>query len=137
MHLLVTGAISFVACEQKSDASDVPDAVKASFTKQFPGASPTWKKEEENYEAEFKLNGNEMSAIFDANGSLEESETDINAQELPSNTAAYVNEHYKGKRIDEAEKVTKADGTISYEVEVDGKEVVFDSAGNFLKEEKD
>jgi len=137
MNLFVAGTISIFACKQKFDASNVPESVKASFAKQFPGATAKWSKDEGNYEAEFELNENKMSAVFDANGSMEESEMEIKVQDLPSNTAAYVNEHYKGKTIDEAEKITKADGTVNYEIEIDGKEVIFDSAGNFLKEEKD
>jgi hypothetical protein len=54
---LVICAILFVACKQKFDDSNVPDAVKTSFAKQFPGATAKWAKDEENYEAEFKLNG--------------------------------------------------------------------------------
>jgi hypothetical protein len=34
-------------------------------------------------------------------------------------------------------KITKADGTVNYEAEVDGKDVIFNSIGKFLKEAKD
>ena len=57
--------------------------------------------------------------------------------ELPEAVLSYVKEHYKGKVIKEGAKITKADGTVNYEAEVSGKDVIFDSNGKFIKEAKD
>ena len=89
------------------------------------------------YEAGFKQNGNTMSALFWANGTMTESEMDIKVSDLPAAVLAYVKEHYKGKAIKEGAKITKADGTVNYEAEVAGKDVIFDANGNFLKEVKE
>ena len=129
--------ITLTACAQKIDASKVPAAVKASFVKQYPGATAKWEKEDGRYEAGFKLSGNTMSALFEANGTMKESEMDIKVADLPSTVLAYVKDHYKGKSIKEGAKITRADGTVNYEAEVDGKDVIFDAAGKFLKEVKD
>lgn len=48
-----------------------------------------------------------------------------------------IKECYKGKTIKEGAKITTADGTVNYEAEVDGKDVIFDTNGKFLKEVKD
>ncbi|HQS04056.1 MAG TPA: hypothetical protein PLT16_00285 [Daejeonella sp.] len=96
-----------------------------------------WEKEDGKFEAGFKQNGNTMSALFEANGTMTESEMDIKVADLPAAVLSYVKDHYQGKSIKEGAKITKADGTVNYEAEVDGKDVIFDAAGNFLKELKD
>jgi Putative beta-lactamase-inhibitor-like, PepSY-like len=138
--LLTTASILtvlFVINAQKTDASKVPAAVKASFSKQFPGITAAWEKESGKYEANFKQNGNSMSALFEVNGTMIESETDMAVSVLPATVLSYIKEHYKGKTIKEGAKITKADGTINYEAEVNGKDVIFDASGKFLKEVKD
>ena len=126
-------AIGFSACAQKIDASKVPVAVKSSFEKQFPGAVAKWEKEDGKFEAGFKKDGNTMSALFEANGTMTESEIDIKVADLPATVLAYVKEHYKGKSIKEGAKITKANGTVNYEAEVDGKDVIFDANGKFIE----
>lgn len=136
MMLTVAASIALSACAQKLDASKVPAAVKATFEKQFPGVAADWEKEDGKYEANSKQNGNEISALFEANGTMTESEMEIQPTALPANIQAYVAEHYKAKKIKEAAKITKADGSINYEANVNGKEVIFDANGNFLNEVK-
>ena len=137
MMVVLAVSVAFSACAQKLDASKVPAAVKASFAKQYPRVTAKWEKEDGKYEAGFKKDGNSMSAMFETNGTMTESEMDIKVADLPATVLAYVKEHYKGKTIKEGAKITKADGTVNYEAEVDGKDVIFDAAGKFLKEVKD
>ena len=94
-------------------------------------------KEGGNFEAGFKKDSKEMSAVYQANGILMESETSIKESELPASVLNYVKSNYEGKKIKEPAKITKADGSINYETEVDGKDLIFDSKGNFLKVSKD
>lgn len=137
MMAVLAMSIGFTACAQKLKEADVPFAVKASFAKQYPGTTAKWEKEDGKYEAGFKKDGNNMSALFEANGTMTESEVDIKVADLPATVLAYVKDHYKGKSIKEGAKITKADGTVNYEAEVDGKDVIFDAGGKFLKEVKD
>ena len=125
------------ACSQKMDASKVPGAVKVAFTKQYPGTAVRWEKEGAKFEAGFKQNGNTLSALYDVNGILSETETDIKVAALPATVLNYIKEHYKGKMIKEAASIVKADGCVNYEAEVNGKDVIFDATGKFLKEVKD
>jgi hypothetical protein len=134
---VISIVVSITVCGQKLDASKVPAAVKESFAKQFPGAAAKWEKEGGKYEAGFKLDGNTMSALFEVTGTMTESEMDIKVHDLPASVLTYVQKHYKGKPIKEGAKITKADGTINYEAEVAGKDVIFDVTGKFLKEVKD
>ena len=138
MMMTVLGAsLAFVACGQKLDASKVPALVKASFAKEYPGISPKWEKENGNYEVNFKKDGNTMSLLIQPNGSIVETEMDIKIADLPATVLAYVKEHYPGKNIKEAAKITKADRSVNYEAEVNGKDVIFDANGKFIKEAKD
>ena len=129
-------SITFSACAQKLKEADVPVAVKASFTKQYPGITAKWEKENGKYEANFKQGSKVMSAMFEPAGTFTESEMDIKVTDLPATVLVYVKEHYKGKTIKEGAKITKANGTVNYEAEVDGKDVIFDANGKFIKEAK-
>ena len=137
MIAVVAVSIGLSACGQKIAAAKVPAAVKASFEKNYPGSSAEWEKENGKYEANFKKDAVTMSALFEANGTFAESEMDIKVADLPAGVLAYVKEHYKGKTIKEGAKITKADGTVNYEAEVAGKDVIFDANGKFIKEAKD
>ena len=137
MMLALAAVVGLAACSQKLDESKVPDVVKAAFAKQYPGASAKWEMEDGKYEASFKQNTDALSVLYEANGQMTESELEINAADLPVAALAYVKDHYNGKAIKESAKITKADGTINYEAEVDDKDVVFDTDGKFLKEVKE
>jgi hypothetical protein len=130
-------AFGFSAHSQKLNAANVPAAVKISFANHFPNIDPGWEKEDSRFEALFKQNGNSMSALFEKNGTMTETEIDIKKDALPPVIVAYVKDHYTGKIIRGVAKITKKDGTINYEVEVNGRDVVFDVSGKFLKTVKD
>ena len=130
-------SIIFSACGQKLDVSKVPAVVKAAFDKQFPGVNAKWEKEDGSFEVNFTQNGHEMSALYDANGKMTESEMEIKVTELPQNVLTYVSEHYKGKKIKSAAKITNADGSVNYEANVNGKDAIFNTEGKFIKEVKD
>lgn len=118
---------------QKLKEAQVPAAVKAAFAKHFPGVNVKWEKEDAKYEAGFHQNGKEMSALFDANGTLTETEVAIKIAELPAAVHQYIQKNHPGVKIKEASKITLADGTIHYEAEVNGQDLLFDTAGNFIK----
>jgi hypothetical protein len=122
---------------QKIKDADVPSAVKASFAKAYPGATAKWEMEKGNFEASFKKDGKSMSAVFQPGGAMLESETAIKESELPASALSYIQTNYKGKKIKETAKITSSNGTVTYEAEVEGKDLIFSSDGKFLKEVKD
>ena len=136
MSVMAITAIVFAASAQKLNAAKVPAAVKTSFAKQYPGTKVKWEKENGLYEAGFDHNGHEMSAMFEANGTMTESEMEIKVSELPASVMQYVTMHHKGATVKEAAKITKANGEVNYEAEVKGKDLIFDANGKFLKEVK-
>lgn len=133
---LIACTILFVgiyASAQKLKDTEVPGVVKTAFDKQYPGVKAKWEKEDGNYEAGFKKDGKTMSVVYDAMGTMKETEVSIKESELPPSALDYIKSNYKGKKIKETAKITKADGTVNYEAEIEGKDVVFDSNGKFIK----
>jgi biopolymer transport protein ExbD len=129
--------LSVSAGAQQIKDTQVPAAVKASFTKTYPATKAGWEIEGGVYEASFKKDGKSMSVMIDKGGNITETETDIPVSQLPKAVTAYLQQHYKGAKIKEAARIVKADGQINYEGEVNNKDVVFDSNGNFIRETKD
>ena len=132
--ILISGGGFIIA--QKISAANTPAAITAAFAKQFPGITVSWEKEQGKFEASFKKDGKAMSALFESNGSLLETEIAISTTALPATALQYIKKHFKGKNIREAAKITKADGTINFEAEINGRDQLFDAQGNFLKATK-
>jgi ribosome-associated toxin RatA of RatAB toxin-antitoxin module len=130
--MLCLGA--FTASAQKMDASKVPSAVTQQFSNSFGGATGVkWEKEKSgDYEAEFTMGGQEMSATFDASGTLKETEREIEMSALPAGVSKYLSEHKLTGKVKEAAELKMADGSVRYEAEVRKQDLVFDAAGNLL-----
>jgi hypothetical protein len=121
---------------QIMESSKVPSSVKDSFAKNFPGAKAKWEKEADKFEAGFKQNDKRISALFDSKGNMLEIEVDIKVSDLPASVLIYVKDHYNGKNIKAGAKITKANGIVNYEAEVNGKDLIFDANGINIKEVK-
>lgn len=119
---------------QSLKTKDVPAAVQTAFAAKFSNATEVaWALEDGKYEAGFETNEQEVSALFDAQGNLLETETEIAVSALPAPVAAAVAQVRPGKKIKEAAQITDAAGNVTYEAEVRGKDLIFDANGNFLK----
>ena len=115
--------------------SNIPAAVTAAFSKEYAAAPKVkWEKERGSYEASFTMDGKKMSAVYAAKGNKEETETSIAIIKLPEAARKYA--EAKGK-IKDAAEIVKADGIVIYEAQVNGKDLIFDRTGKFIKETKD
>jgi hypothetical protein len=111
--------------------------VRTSFEKNYPGIPASWEKEGKDYEAGFKQHSQSISVLFDKDGTLLETEKGIAQSEFPAPVQAELTKRYKGKPIKECAMITKANGDVNYEAEINGKDVLFNQDGKFLKEVKD
>ena len=115
-------AFAITACSQKIN---VPAAVTNAFNSKYPGATNVkWGKESaKEFEAEFNLNGNNVSANFATNGTWVETETVIKVADLPAAVVAAINKKYPGAVITSAEKLEEPGDTLLYEtvIKVKGK----------------
>ncbi len=138
MLVTLLASISLTSSCQKLKDSDVPANVKQTLTELYPNAKVSkWEKEKGNYEAEFENNKVETSVLIDADGKLMETEVEIAVNELPSAVNDYVSKNFSSKKITEASRITDNAGVVTYEAEVAKKDLIFDSAGNYIKTESD
>jgi len=130
-------AISFTACAQKSN---VPENVNRAFTQKFPDAkSIKWDKENETeWEAEFKINGQEYSANYSTDGVWIETEHEIEKSAIPANVKQTLDTEFAGYKIEEAEISETAEGSVyEFELEKDktNMEVAISPDGKVVKKE--
>ena len=107
-------SISLVSCAQQP-----PRNVKNNFQTKFISAtSIKWNQEEKNeWEAEFKMNGDAMSASFDNTGKWLETEKELKQNQLPAAVQNAFNTQYAGYKMEEASAIEKSDFT-GYELVV-------------------
>ena len=117
-----------------------PKAVKDAFEKKFATATKVkWGKEApKEWEAEFTLEGEKISANFAQDGTWLETERKIKAADLPKNVAAALKTKYPDWKIVEADKTeTSKHGTI-YEADLKNggkkKSTAFKEDGTPVKE---
>lgn len=120
MLLIATMSMHF-ASGQKIKSSSVPASVVSGFKQKFPNVKKAkWEMETATiYEAEFKQNGEEISANFDANGAWLETETEIEAKDLPQSISDKLKADFNGYEIEEASKIESAALGFYYEVEIE------------------
>jgi len=97
-----------------------------------------WGKENaKEYEANFKLNGINMSANYDLNGNWRETETEIAVKDLPEAVSKSIKAKYPDAIVSGTDKIEKTDGKIIYEadIKVNGKkkEIELFEDGKFVK----
>lgn len=129
-------AVFCVEAKQLSE-SKVPALVKEAFGKKYPGAKKvSWEKEKGNFEANMGgKSGEDTSTLFTPAGVFVEVVVAIPVAQLPATIAPYIKSHYHGAGIKEAGMVTDAAGGHFFEAEIKGKDLVFDAAGKFVKED--
>ena len=127
---------------QKLKDSEVPEAVKQAFAKNFPKAKEVkWSKEgTSEFEAEFEIAEVEQSANFDKTGKWLETETEIKKSELPQAVQASIAKDFAGFKLDEPEKVESPGNALLYEMELKKDkvtyEVQFSADGKVVKKEE-
>lgn len=129
-----TAALIILSC---TNQANVPSSIKDAFAKDYPGISAKWNKEDSDYEANFQMNNQTMSALYSQDGNRKETEIEIKVNDLPLSAKDYIKSNYKDGKIKEAAKITKATGEVNYEAEVSGVDVLFTVNGDFIKTTKE
>lgn len=111
----------------------MPQAVKTSFEKRFPGAKiRNWEKEGANVEVDFTLNRHKSSALFDSEGKFLEQETEVPQEQVPAAALAYAKAHFPQHKIEETARIEDAQGKVTFEIEVNHQDLIFDSEGQLI-----
>ena len=135
LALILLGGV--IACSQ----TKAPEKAVAAFKAKFPAAKDVeWGKESATeFEAEFELNGMDVSANFSADGEWLETETTITQSDLPAAVVATLDSQFGDGKVKKAETVEKTGESLVYEVKLEQDEieveVVLDAAGTVLKKE--
>jgi hypothetical protein len=128
--------ILFSACSQKNP----PEEVKKEFSQKFADAkSVKWDSEEANeWEAEFKINGKEMSACFDNTGKWLETEAEVSAKELPEAVTNTLKNEFPEFKTDEISTIENPEMK-GFEIALKNREtevtVIIGADGTVLKKE--
>ncbi len=145
MALILSAGVMITACKQgkktesSEEKSEIPAAVQRSFQQKFAQASDIkWEAEEGSYEAEFQLNGKEMSAEFAGDGTWKETETEVEQADLPAAIVDTLEAAYGDYEVKKAELCETPEGK-NWEIEVKKDqtemELVMDENGKILKKE--
>lgn len=123
---------------QKVNVKDVPLSIKHSLHQNYGIKDADWDKEGNNYEASFEQKGKEVSVVFDASGSILETEREIGKAELPVAVMDVLKKDYPDFELEESAKIDSK-GVITYEAEVEKGEQTFDlifsAQGKLIKKE--
>jgi hypothetical protein len=118
---------------------NVPDVVKNENMNRYPDSKTqqiTWETENGNYEANWGgQDGEANSVAYTPTGTFVEIVKAIPVTQLPQSANNYINQNYKTPQFGDIGKVLDAKGKTSYEVEINGKALIFDANGNFVKTE--
>ncbi|MCW5909879.1 MAG: PepSY-like domain-containing protein [Cyclobacteriaceae bacterium] len=132
--LLVAVMMASCTNAQKVKDKEVPAVVKSALQKSYPNAKElSWEKENGNHEASFEVDDTDYSLLIDTSGNILETEVEINIDELPAKAKEYISQNHAGQKIKEAAKITDSKGVVTYEAEIKGKDLIFDSNGDLLK----
>ncbi len=125
--------ICIYGCSPSSGQPEVPAAVKSKFASLYADVkNPEWEIEDGKYESSFKVNQIATSILFNADGSVVQTETEITGEALPQAVRDYVRSQLGDKKIAEAAKIITISGVTSYEAEVDKTDYLFDSNGQYV-----
>ena len=123
---------------QKVNVKDVPLSIKHSLQQNYGIKDADWDKEGNNYEASFEQKGKEVSVVFDAIGSILETEREIGKDELPVAVIDVLKKDYPDFELEESAKIDSK-GVITYEAEVEKGEqtfdLIFNAQGKLIKKE--
>ena len=125
---------TFIASGQK----DAPEVVKKVFAQKYAAAkSVKWVNESANeWEAEFTLNGKEMSAAYDNTGKWLETETEVAIKDLPAAVTTTLSKDFAGYKTGETSAVENPEMKgfeIALKKGETALEVVIDANGKVLK----
>ena len=88
------------------------------------------------FEASFKLNNIDNSVLMDTKGNIVETEVAADLEKIPKVILAYVKNKFGSKKLNDAATITDSKGNTTFEIEMNGTDLIFDKKGNFIKKVK-
>ncbi len=128
-------AFFMLSCIQAQNikSSEVPEDVIQQFSFIYPDAQRvSWKLKKEKYQADFKNDKKATKAIFQPDGSLFLTKTEIKVCALPPSAVGFLTKDEPDVKIDIACIIEDHQGVITFEAIVDKTEFLFDNTGQYL-----
>ena len=102
------------------DIAKAPKKVEKAFQKMYPGAKDIeWELKRDIYTVDFKIDGKDVEAYFNAEGTWLRSKEDVNASSVPAAVKKAVKEAYPDFKIEDYDLVKDARGNEFYSVEIE------------------
>ena len=102
------------------DIAKAPKKVEKAFQKMYPGAKDIeWELKRDIYAVDFKIDGKDVEAYFNAEGTWLISKEDVNASSVPAAVKKAVKEAYPDFKIEDYDLVKDARGNEFYSVEIE------------------
>ncbi len=122
--------------------SDIPQAVEQAFKTKYPRVvSPIWNElDEGKYEVNFNSTKGKTICVFAADGTLLETHSSLNPENITPNIETYLKQNAKGAKVVEYYSVTKSDKKRYYKVVIKPKKSTeletlwFNNAGKYIEE---
>ena len=103
-----------------NDIAKAPKKVEKAFQKMYPGAKDIeWELKRDIYAVDFKIDGKDVEAYFNAEGTWLRSKEDVNASSVPAAVKKAVKEAYPDFKIEDYDLVKDARGNEFYSVEIE------------------
>ncbi|SKC19690.1 hypothetical protein [Dyadobacter psychrophilus] len=132
--------VILAACTEKKQGTTPPEKTVEAFKTLHPKAViEKWNDEPPIWEAKYSEGSEKGAVSFDQKNDVTETELVLSENALPNLEAikGYITANYPKERILRCEKIVKTAGDTTYEIQITGKELIFDTAGNFIAEEPD
>ena len=103
-----------------NDIAKAPKKVEKAFQKMYPGAKDVeWELKRDIYAVDFRIDGKDVEAYFNAEGTWLRSKEDVNASSVPAAVKKAVKEAYPDFKIEDYDLVKDARGNEFYSVEIE------------------
>ncbi len=136
---------SFLSSQSSAEIAAVPAAIGTALGQLFPNATIDEAEEitDQNgvvsYEVEMDDASGEISVLLDASGNVIEQEREIDRASVPASVPTSIDQEFITGGEIKFEEVTRSDGMIVYEVEMEGEReevsVVYSASGEVLSME--
>jgi len=130
--LILTVVTAFA--QPSTAVSQIPANVKSTFDHYYPNtANVTWEQEGPYYIPSFTNSNGVTKLVIDLKGALIQTSVKILPSTLPAAATSYISANYSGQSVADAEQLTMFNHSTRYEAIVGGKDLIFDSNGNFIR----
>lgn len=103
-----------------NDIAKAPKKVEKAFQKMYPGAKDVeWELKRDIYAVDFRIDGKDVEAYFNAEGTWLRSKEDVNASSVPAAVKKAVKEAYPDFKIEDYDLVKDARGNEFYSVDIE------------------